>query len=454
MRPWISRGRQHRHRHKSRPSQLLSPPAVLASGFALLILIGTCLLKLPWATRLPLSWLEALFTATSAVTVTGLAVVDTGTEFTRFGDVIIMLLVQLGGLGFMTFSVITALALGARLGLKHSIIAQEALNQSAIADVKQAAKIVIKFSLIIELFGMLLLAVHWYHPKGWADALFEAAFYSISAFNNAGFGLEQRNMSNYVGDIHVNLVMCFLFVVGGLGFAVLADLWAKRRWRQLRPYTKMMLSATLCINIVAIAVFALLEYDNPSTLGQLNFQEKTLASIFQALSPRTAGFNTVDISALRDESSIFIMLLMFIGGGSMSTASGIKVGTFVVLIFATYAFLRQREEVVIAQRRLNQQQILKALAIAVLTVAVIFGGIFLLSISEDAEFLDISFEVVSAVGTVGLSRGLTTELSHFGQLVVILLMFAGRLGPLTLIWLLATPHKRQIRYPAGEFQIG
>ncbi|WP_370980325.1 TrkH family potassium uptake protein [Agaribacterium sp. ZY112] len=454
MRIWARKTYHHRHKNRHHKPLAASPPAILAGGFFLLIIIGTLLLKLPGATNEPLSWLQSLFTATSAVTVTGLSVVDTGSEFTRLGDIIIMVLVQLGGLGFMTFSVVTALALGTRLGLRHKIIAQEALNQTSIADVHKAAKIVVLFSLVIETIGFLILTLAWQQQKGWETASFEALFYTISAFNNAGFGLEPSNLSNYVSNVPINLTICLLFIIGGLGFAILADLWARRNWKDLRPYTKTILIATAVINLLAFIAVLALEANNPATLGQLEPGTKIIAAWFHALSPRTAGFNTVDIGAMKDATSVFMMLLMFIGGGSMSTASGIKIGTFVVLIFATYSFLRQRDEVNINKRRLSNQQVMKALAVAVMSMAVIFVGIFALSISEDANFLDLAFEVVSAAGTVGLSRGLTQNLSPIGQCTIMMVMFAGRVGPLTLIWLLATPKKGHLRYPKSNFQIG
>lgn len=432
----------------------LSPPAVLTLGFIVLILVGAVLLLLPVATTTPISVLQALFTATSAVTVTGLVVVDTGTQFSLFGQVVIALLIQAGGLGFMTFAVVAAISLGAKIGLTQQKIAQEAMNQTSLAQVAQTAKAVLLYSLLIELVGITLLTLVWWNDLGFSTALYHSFFYTISAFNNAGFALSSASLMPYASDIAVNLIISGLFIIGGIGFTVMIDINKQRCWRLLSTNTRIVLLATLIINLLAFCLIWLLEANNPATLANLPLKDQALAAWFQAVTPRTAGFNTLDYSQMTDASNVLTLLLMFIGGGSLSTASGIKVGTFVVLIMATYAFLRRRDDVSLLKRSVPAAQVLKALALALVSMSLIFISIFILTALEKAPFLDIAFEAVSALSTVGLSRGLTTNLSSSGQLVIIFLMIAGRLGPLTLAYFLATPRRRKIRYAETKIQVG
>ena len=436
------------------PTLALSPPAVLALGFAALIILGALLLLLPIATTAPLSLLQALFTATSAVTVTGLVLVDTGTHFTVFGQVVIAMLIQAGGLGFMTFAVVAVVSLGAKIGLAQQKIAQEAMNQTSLAQVAQTAKAVLLYSLVIELIGVVLLTLVWFSELGFASALYHALFYTISAFNNAGFALNSASLMPYAGSVSVNLIITSLFIIGGIGFTVLIDLKKQRRWQQLSVNTRIILLATLLINVMAFLLIWLLEANNPATLANLPVKDQALAAWFQAVTPRTAGFNTLDYSQMTDASNVLTLLLMFIGGGSLSTASGIKLGTFVVLIMATYAFLRRRDDVTLLKRNIPNTQVLKALALTFVSMSLVFIAIFVLTALEQAAFIDIAFEAVSALSTVGLSRGLTGNLSVPGQWVVIFLMIAGRLGPLTLAYFLATPKKRKTRYADTKIQVG
>ncbi|WP_423186078.1 TrkH family potassium uptake protein [Alishewanella sp. d11] len=432
----------------------LSPPAVLALGFLGLIMLGTLLLLLPFATTAPITLLQALFTATSAVTVTGLVVVDTGSQFSQFGQIVIALLIQAGGLGFMTFAVVAAVSLGAKIGLSQQKIAQEALGQTSLAQVTTIAKAVLLYALVIELIGVMLLTLTWWSELGFTTALYHGFFYTISAFNNAGFALSSNSLMPYVGSIPVNLIITGLFIIGGIGFTVLIDVKKQKRWQLLSTNTKVIILATLLINLGAFILIWLLEANNPATLQQLSIKDQALAAWFQAVTPRTAGFNTLDYSNMTDASNILTLLLMFIGGGSLSTASGIKLGTFVILLMATYAFLRRRDEVTVMKRTVPTQLVLKALALALVSMITIFISIFLLTITEQAPLLDVAFEVVSALSTVGLSRGLTGELSTFGQLLIIVLMITGRLGPLTLAYFLATPKRRRIRYADTRIQVG
>lgn len=431
-----------------------APPLILSVSFLSFILLGTILLKLPFATTTSITWVQSLFTATSAVTVTGLAVVDTGSGFTVFGQMVIAGLIQFGGLGLMTFAVVTLVAVGSKISFLQQSAVKEAFNETDTSSLVSTAKAVIIFALVVEVIGVLILSVYWHTEMGWKQACYEAFFYTISAFNNAGFALSPNSLSRYVDDAVVNLTITALFITGGLGFSVWIDLVKKKKWQTLTPYSKTMLLGTLTINVTALLLIYFIEYDNPDTLGSLDAAGKWWASWFQAVTPRTAGFNTLDITALEDGSVTLMLLLMFIGGGSMSTASGIKVVTFVVLLTATYNYLRREHAPALFKRTIRPETVSKALALTVISAGVTWIAIFVLTITETAPFLDIIFEAVSALGTVGLSRGLTGNLSAWGEGIIILLMFLGRLGPLTLAYLLASPRQRRVRYPDSRLSIG
>jgi trk system potassium uptake protein TrkH len=455
MKQWDSKLSPYKKQKASSKSVLqISPPFVLFIGFLALIFVGAILLILPIAAHTPTSLIEALFTATSAVTVTGLAVVDTGTHFTTFGQVVIAILIQIGGLGFMTFAVVAVISLGAKLGFSHKLVMKEALDQTSMENVATIAKSVILYSFVIELIGFILLTIIWRQEFGLWDAAYQSFFYTISAFNNAGFALSSDSLSAYSASFSVNLIITTLFIIGGIGFTVLIDIKTNRTWRKLSLNTRVVLLATFAINLFAFFLIWLLESNNANTLASLPIGEQALTAWFQAVSPRTAGFNTLPIDQLTDATTTFTILLMFIGGGSLSTASGLKLGTFVVLIMATYAFLKRHNNVSLMNRTIPQAQVMKALSLAILSIGLIFVGIFLLTILEDAPFLDIVFEVVSALGTVGLSRGLTGELSMVGEIVIILMMLIGRVGPLTFAYVIATPNPKKVTYAKTEIQVG
>ncbi len=369
-----------------------SPPQVLAIGFFLTIIIGSLLLKLPISTAKPLSWIDALFTAASATTVTGLAVVDTGTEFTVFGQTVIMGLIQVGGLGFMTFAVLIVIILGKKIGLKERMLVREALNQPTIGGVIGLVKVLFLFSISIELIAALILSIRLVPQYGWASGLFASLFHAISAFNNAGFSLWPDNLMSYVGDPTVNLVITFLFITGGIGFTVLFDILKNRRFKAFSLHTKLMLAGTFILNIAATLIIFILEYSNPGTLGSLHLPDKLWASYFQAVTPRTAGFNSVDFGSMREGTIVFVLLLMFIGAGSASTASGIKLTTFIVILMSAIAYLRGQKETVIFRRTIKYPIIIKALAVSVISLFIVFIGIFVLTITEQAPFIQIVFE--------------------------------------------------------------
>ncbi|QAA93320.1 TrkH family potassium uptake protein [Pollutimonas thiosulfatoxidans] len=431
-----------------------SPPIVLAAGFVVLILIGTLLLALPVSGTRPIGLMAAFFMATSAVTVTGLAVIDPAVSLSPFGQIVLISLVQLGGLGFVTFAVIAAITLGKKLSLGQQALALEAFNQTSVSRIRRTAISVLRISLTVEALAALVLALWWWRDYPFLTAVYRATFHAIGAFNNAGFSLFPGSIAQFVGDPVTILVLSTCIILGGIGFSVLSDVGQKKRWAPLLTYTKVILAGTIILNLGGFAAIWALEYRNPDTLGELPVHAQALAAWMQSVTSRTAGYVSIDVSELRDSSTLVTMLLMFIGGGSLSTASGIKVGTFIILVAAVYSYLFHRKEVVLFKRSVSPDTVQKALALLLVTAALVFAGTLILTVLEDAPLVDIAFEVVSAVSTTGMSRGLTPQLSTPSQLLVIVLMFVGRLGPLTLAYSLATQKRSRVRYPETEFQVG
>ncbi|WP_115717520.1 TrkH family potassium uptake protein [Gallaecimonas mangrovi] len=432
-----------------------TPPMVLAGGFLALIIMGALLLLLPWSRHGPLSVADAFFTATSAVTVTGLGVVDTASHFSHFGQGVLLVLIQLGGLGFMTFGVLVLLLLAGKVSFSHQFLVKESLNQTQLTDVMRLVRHLARFVIVAEGLGWLLLSLIWVPEMGWSKGIWHALFYTVSAFNNAGFALSSDSLNRYVDSAPVNLVITALFMTGGIGFAVVSELAQKRRYKGLSLHSRVMLWGTLTLAFGGMALFLLIEWNNPETLGNLSIGGKLWASWFQSVSTRTAGFNTIDMSGMRPASVMLFIMLMFIGAGPGSTASGIKVTTFVVLLAATRAFLLRRPQTKVMNRAIPAVSVFKALAVTLLSTMLIFFAIFVLSITDhDKPFLDLCFEVVSAFGTVGLTRGITPELSETGKVLIMVMMFLGRVGPLTLGFLLATPKVHRVRYAEEPVSIG
>ena len=431
----------------------LPPPAVLALFYLGLIVSGAVLLLLPISHHGDVGVREALFTATSAVTVTGLVLVDTGAAFTAFGQGVIAMLIQLGGLGLMTFAVLVFLALGIPVGMPHRLILREDLNQTSMSKLTSLARHVLKVSVLCEGIGAALLCLVFV-PEFGLSGIWQAVFHAVSAFNNAGFALFPDSLSRYVGNPLVNMTIPALFMLGGLGFIVLADLHEKRRWQGLTLHSKLMLFGTLILTVWGVLMVALLEWTNPATLGPLPLPDRLWAAWFQGVTPRTAGFNTVDIGGMHDSTALVTMLLMLVGAGPTSTAGGIKVTTLFVLLLATVAFFRRQQTLHAFGRSLGLEEVLKVMALTTLSLLLVLSGIFLISISHDGDFLDLTFEVTSAFGTVGLSRGATAQLDGVGLAVIMAIMFVGRVGPLTIGFFLATRSTPRVRYPSGQIYLG
>lgn len=450
----------HVKRRTSRLSRPLavkaSPPLILAGGFIILILIGTLLLALPVAgvRSQSIGLFNALFMATSAVTVTGLAVIDTANALSGFGKTVLVVLVQLGGLGFVTFGILTILAMGRKLSLPEQALALEAFNQTRVARIGRTAVAVVKITLLIEIVAALILTLWWSREMPAATAMMYAVFHAVTAFNNSGFSFFDNSLARFSSDALTILTITSVIILGGIGFSVLHDIGQKRRWRTLMTYTKVLVLATLALNVFGFLMVWVLEASNTATLGALSLADQILAAWMQSVTARTAGFQTLDIAQLRDSTTLILIFLMFIGGGSLSTASGIKVGTFIVLMAAMWSFVRQRRDVVVMKRRIDPETVQKALALVMVTVLFAFSAVFLLTLFEQRPFIDLLFETISALSTTGLSRNLTADLSAAGKIVLMVVMFAGRVGPLTLVYSLATRQHTRIRYPATEFPVG
>lgn len=436
----------------------LTPYQILSLGFAGLILAGALLLMTPLAsaTGQSLRFIDALFTATSAVCVTGLAVVDTGNYFSRFGQIVLILLIQAGGLGIMTMATLMALLMRKKIQLRERLVMQEALNQLTFAGIVRLTKYVIQATLAIEFVGGTILAIRWYPDFG-LKGIYFGYWHAISSFCNAGFDLfgEYSSLTGYVDDITVNLTISFLIILGGIGFAVLADIWENRKFSAFSLHTKVVLVTSFLLIFLGTIVIFVLEYNNPGTLGELSLKGKILGSYFQSVSPRTAGYNTVSITDMRAATLFFMIILMFIGASPASTGGGVKTTTFAVLTAAIWALIRGKNDAEVFRRRIPQGIIYKSFSVVFIAAALVIFVAMMLSISENFPFLNILFEVVSAFGTVGLTTGITPSLTDTGKLWISLTMFAGRVGPVTLALALAMRTKKSsIQYPEGKITIG
>lgn len=443
------------YRHARHTGQLqASPPIVLAGSFLLLIAIGTLLLSLPIAQRQPFGLFQALFTAAASVTVSGMSIIDPAADLSFFGKAVVLCLVQIGGIGFVTFAIIATVTLGKRVSLKYQALALEAFNQTSVRRIRQTALTVIQFSFAIEAVAILVLTLWWWRHDTLSHAFLLAGFHAVSAFNNAGLALFPHSLARFADDPVTTFLLTGCIILGGIGFTVLADIYQKRTWNTLTYYTRLMLIGTLVINLAGFAVFWLIEAHNPATLGRLPMDQQGLAAWTQVVSVRTAGFSTVEVGLLHDSSRFLLILLMFVGGGSLSTASGIKLGTFIVLLAVVRAYVLQHKEVVLMHRTISQETIQKALALLVVSGALVCLGIFLISLLEDLPFIDVVTEVMSAFSTAGLGLDLTARLGIPSQILLMVLMFVGRLGPLTLVYSLGTQHRGRVRYPEAPIQVG
>lgn len=433
----------------------LPPPLVLAAFNAILILAATPVLMLPASQITPLSWGDALFTSVSAVTVTGLGVIALSDHLSTFGHVVILVLIQLGGLGLMTFAVLVLSALGLPIGLTHSAYLKEDLNQTSVRRVIALVAVILRVVVGCELVGTVLLAFVFVPEFGFGPGLWHAGFHAVSAFMNAGYSSLPTGLVPYMTSPVINLVVPLLIIIGGLGYGVLSEIVTVRSWQRLSLHAKLMLVGTLVLLVLGVTLFAALEWSNPRTLGQFDsVGEKLEVSWFQGVNPRTSGFTTLDTAAMEDSTTMLFMGMMVVGAGPTSTGGGIKVTTLMVMLLATVAFFRRQTELHAFGRSIGLEEVLKVMALTSISLAVIFVAIFLLSLTHQGVLLDVAFEVASAFGTTGLSRGVTPHLDGFGRAVIMAVMFLGRVGPLTLGFFLATQVQPRVRYPGAQVFLG
>ncbi|WP_035571914.1 TrkH family potassium uptake protein [Halonatronum saccharophilum] len=435
----------------------LSPPQFLALGYLIVITIGAFLLTLPLATvdARGLNLLDAYFTATSATAVTGLIVVSTAEYLTVFGQVVVLVLIQIGAFGFMITSTILALILGRKIGFRERIIIKEDLNYFNFSGVINLARYVIALTLGIEFIGAVLLFFRFNRIMPLGRAIYFSIFHAISAFGNAGFDLFGDSLEGFVGDLYVNVVITTLFIVGGIGFTVIADLYTKRRFERLSLHSKLVILITVVLILIGTLGVFLLEFYNPNTFGELSIRERLISAYFQGVTPRTAGFNTIPIGNLTQATLFLIITLMFIGASPGSTGGGLKTTTIGVLIVTTYSIVTGKKDPEIFKRRISDITVYKSLSITIISLFIIIMVTFILSITEGFGFINILFETVSAYATVGLSTGITGELSSIGRVLITITMFIGRVGPLTLAVAIGERERNNnIRYPEEKLLIG
>lgn len=444
----------------------LSPSQFLAFSFLAIIALGGLLLSLPFsaAPGRYVSVLDAFFTAVSAVCVTGLVVIDTQLDLSGFGQVVVMLLIQLGGLGYMTLSTVFAAALGRGVTIQERLTLQEALNVQNMEGLVRFAGTVLKLTLAFEAIGSLILTLHWWPALGLQAAAWNGLFHAVSAFNNAGFALWSDNLVSWQSDVTVNLVITSLIVAGGLGFFVWSELLSARRGHvRISVHTRLALTATAVLLAGGTLAILTLEWTNVRTLAPLPLGDRLLAAYFQSVTARTAGLHTLEIGAMTAPALFVMMALMFIGASPGGTGGGVKTTTFAITLAALGATVRGSDDTVIFKRRLAPELVAKAFFVSLIAFVALNGVAWLLLLAEGRDLLHTLFETTSAFGTVGLSMGengslvsLSAFFSPAGKLLIMLMMFIGRTGPLTLAIAVARRGqlKARIRYPEGKILIG
>ncbi|MDZ7965258.1 MAG: TrkH family potassium uptake protein [Nostoc sp. DedSLP03] len=435
-------------------------------GFLTVIAIGTILLMMPFSTS-DGTWndpIVALFTSTSAVCVTGLSVVDPGTYFSFWGQLFMTLLVQIGGLGYMTSTTFLILLIGRKFDLRQKVAIQQALDRPGMSGSAQVIRSIIATTLIFEITGIFLLIPAFIPKYGWDEGLWLAIFHSINAWNNAGFSLFKDNLIGYQSSFLVVFTISMLIIFGGIGYQVILEMYLWLRDRilkktQTQVFTldfKVAISTTLILLLIGIIAFFCIEIRNPETFGYLNFRDQILVAWFQSVTPRTAGFNTIDIGKMTTAGLFITIALMFIGASPGGTGGGIKTTTLRVLTSCTKAILQGKEEVLLYDRKIAITLILKAVGVLVGSVATVIFATILISLTDPTlDFIQILFEVVSAFATVGLSTGITGTISTVAKLILILTMYVGRVGVLLLMSaVLGDPRPTRIHYPEENLLVG
>ena len=454
--------------HQDWRQQPIRPERIMASGFLALILLGGLLLSLPIAsaTGKSIGLFNSFFTATSAVCVTGLVTVDTGTTLSLFGQIVLLLLIQTGGLGFMIFATLVMVLLGRRISLKNRVMIRESMSAATLSGLIRLSLWYGGMALCIELAGAALLSLRFVPLYGWGKGLYYSLFHAVSAFCNAGFDLfgHFSSLTGFIHDPLVVLTVSMLILLGGLGFSVMFEcIHCHHDFRRLSLHAKLVLTVSLGLLVVGTLGFLLLERSNPATLGAegMSFGDKLLNAFFQSVTLRTAGFNTIDLGAMRESSKLWSVILMFIGASPASTGGGIKTTTFFVVMLSVIATVRQRQDYNYHHRRLAEGLVKRALALATLALSLVIMDTVVISAIEywsggQENMVDILFEVVSAFGTVGLSTGITAGLHDVAKFMLIITMFCGRVGLLTVSMALSGGGNKAsaVRYPEDRMMVG
>jgi len=459
---------QHSERRDSFFQRTIRPERIMALGFLCMILVGTMLLALPISTvsHHSLGFHKSLFTATSAVCVTGLVVTDTGTTFSIFGKIVILLLIQIGGLGFMIFATLVMVALGRRISLRNRVLIRESMNMTNLSGLVRLSKWFSMLALLIELGGALLLSIRFIPRFGLEKGILYSVFHAVSAFCNAGFDLfgHYESLAQFQRDPTVLLTLTMLIVLGGLGFSVLTEfLHFRFHFNKYSLHTKLVLVITALLLGLGMVLMLALEWDNPQTLGNeaLGIGDRLVNALFQSTTLRTAGFATVDQARLTDSSKLISVIFMFIGASPASTGGGVKTTTMSVVALLIVSVIRGRDSVNVFGKQLPTNTVKRALTIVVISLGIVLVCTCALSISERAtgkNMLDLVFEATSAFATVGLSATGTQTLNGFSQSLLIPIMYFGRVGPLTMAFALASrmdnnPRNR-MHFPEEKIMIG
>ncbi len=440
----------------------VTPVQTLSLGYVAVILLGAILLSLPFssANYQYSSFLDSLFTAASAVSTTGLAVVDTGSYYSTFGQVVIITLVQVGGLGYMIFFAFISITLGYRFTINGKQLLNESVARPATIDLKRFIKAVILFTVLFEFIGALVLMFIFLEQYPLAESLYSAVFHSISAFCTAGFSLYSDSFTFYANDFSANLIIAIITIAGGIGFFVLYDVSQyivqkfKRKYpTRLTDHSKLVLLITFVL-MVGGSLFLFLTADNKSNVNSLD--SKIYAATFQAISASTTtGFNSVDIGSMNALSLLCLVFLMFIGASPGGTGGGIKTSTFGIILLFVKKVIGNRDEICVFSRRISLSVVEKAIAITILAAVYLLLVVFVLTISEKFSIIQLLFEVTSALGTVGLSMGITSSLSPLGKILIIITMLVGRIGPLAIGYsLIGKPQIKRYYYPKGNVVVG
>ncbi len=436
----------------------LTPVQILALGFAIVILIGVFFLGLPISSRdgTRTSLIDCIFTATSAVCVTGLVTLNTAEHWSYFGKTIILILIQIGGLGFMSFATLLALIAGRKISFKQRLVMQEAMNSFSLQGLVKLSKYILLFTFATEGAGAIFLSTRFIPKYGVTTGIYFSVFHSISAFCNAGFDLTGNSLVPFADNAVVIITISALVIVGGLGFAVWAEIWNYKGFKKLSLHAKLVITMTSVLLIGGWILMFLFEFKNPATLGSMGFKDKIINSLFASVTTRTAGFNSISTAAMTTAGKFLTIMLMFIGGSPGSTAGGVKTTTVGLLIMTVVSVIRNKEDTVIFNRTIKKEVIYKTLAIVFIALAVIMLDVLILSVTEKGmSFEYVVYETFSAFGTVGLSLGLTPNLSFIGKLIVAITMYIGRVGPLTLMLALSSKGKGiSIKYPEGKILVG